>query len=158
MNDWSPTPDDPDAELQLADNLIGKADALLRRHRSTEPLTRATDDTDDLPILTDIVVDFDDSIPLLSERENLQHGHLPPPSTSLHEQDQARITEHLVQIHTLISREVEAWLSSELPQLLSREIDALSTRLRVETLAHLKATLLPELSRHISKRLDELSK
>lgn len=159
MNDWPPPPDDPDAELQMADSLIGKADALLRRHRSADTPPSVTDDTDDLPILTDIVVDFDDSIPLLSERTMPQADALQPaPLPSATEDDRARLVEHLVQIDTVITREVENWLSTELPQLLSREFDSLSARLRTEALAHLRATLLPTLSEHIANRLDDIKR
>ena len=59
---------------------------------------------------------------------------------------------------TLIAHEVETWLSNELPQLLSRELDKLNERLRIETLAHLRATLLPTLSAHIASRLDDIER
>lgn len=152
MNEWSPLGDDPAAELELADSLIGKADALLRKHRGAEPPAHP----DDLPILTDVVTDFDDGIPLLADPVGGQDSAEPAdPHRAL---NRAELVEHLVQIDTLIAREVEAWLSNELPQLLSRELDSLSERLRVETLAHLRATLLPTLSDHIASRLDELDR
>lgn len=80
MKDWE---DDPDDELNRADDLLGQADALLRRHRGdAEPATLRTPlprgaspaeaaapatssaamqafDDDDLPILTEVVEDLD---------------------------------------------------------------------------------------------------
>ncbi|AWI81761.1 MAG: hypothetical protein CVU19_14870 [Betaproteobacteria bacterium HGW-Betaproteobacteria-13] len=167
MNEWSPRDESADAELELADSLIGKADALLRRHHGTNtpPASAAAnepnDDSDELPILTDVVLDFDESIPLLSEVAQLQQNTLAPApaaaasQTGLSIQDRALLVEHLVEIDTLIAHEVETWLSNELPQLLSRELDKLNERLRIETLAHLRATLLPTLSAHIASRLDD---
>lgn len=149
MNEWTPLGDDPAAELELADSLIGKADALLRKHRGAEPSAHH----DDLPVLTDAVTDYDDQIPLLGEPVSA-HA-ITPPSQPL---ARALLLEQLESIDVLISNEVEAWLNNELPQLLSRELDQLGARLRVETLAHLRATLLPTLSSHIASRIDELGR
>ena len=81
MKDWQDFPDDD--ELERADDLLGQADALLRRHRgdtapSSPGTQRSTDrdaaepvhatpsgaamqafDDDDLPILTEVVDDLD---------------------------------------------------------------------------------------------------
>lgn len=147
MNEWKPLGDDPAAELELADSLIDKADALLRKHRGAEPSAHH----DELPILTDVVTDYDDQIPLLGEPVSA-HAFTAPP------QRRALLLEQLEKIDMLINNEVEAWLNNELPQLLSRELDQLSERLRVETLAHLRATLLPTLSAHIASQIDELGR
>lgn len=153
MNEWPQAlRDDPAPELEIADTLISKADALLRKHRGTESLVQH----DDLPILTDVVTDFDDGIPLLDQPVGGNAFAAAPQLHQMRGQERARLVEHLVQIDTLIAREVETWLTNELPQLLSRELDTLSERLRIETLAHLRATLLPTLSDHIASRLDEL--
>ena len=65
MNKWSSFPDDD--EFERADDLIDQADALLRRHRGTdapapnvphEPAHERFDD-DELPILTEVVEDFE---------------------------------------------------------------------------------------------------
>ncbi|MDX9836876.1 MAG: hypothetical protein RBT39_04870 [Azoarcus sp.] len=168
MNEWSPRNENTDTELDLADSLIGKADALLRRHHGTPPPAQSeaadesSDDSDELPILTDVVLDFDENIPLLSDVAHLQaDGQTPAAApttnnTGLNIQDHAQLVEHLVEIDTLIAHEVEAWISNELPQLLSREVNKLNERLRIETLAHLRATLLPTLSAHIASRLDDI--
>jgi hypothetical protein len=168
MNEWSARNENTDTELELADSLIGKADALLRRHNGTpapaqsEAADAPNDDSDELPILTDVVLDFDDNIPLLNDVAHLGASAQPAataPTTDnagRNNQDHALLVEHLVEIDTLIAHEVEAWISNELPQLLSREIEKLNERLRIETLAHLRATLLPTLSAHIASRLDDI--
>lgn len=54
MSPWTPIP--KDEELERADELLGQADALLRRHRGGQPtaMPAGLDDAD-LPILTDVV-------------------------------------------------------------------------------------------------------
>ena len=61
MNEWPPPSMDDD--LERADDLLGQADALLRRHRGQSDMEAprhaqdpdpAFDDDDDLPILTDV--------------------------------------------------------------------------------------------------------
>ncbi|MBL8443343.1 MAG: hypothetical protein JNK52_04785, partial [Zoogloeaceae bacterium] len=61
--------------------------------------------------------------------------------------------ELLVSLDTEITRELEAWFASEMPQLVSREFDRFSERLREEVMAHVRATLLPTLSERIAERL-----
>jgi hypothetical protein len=72
VKDWPALPED---DLERADALLGQADALLRRHRGgdfrapeprpsgLEPIAAlepvALEDDDDLPILTDVVDDFE---------------------------------------------------------------------------------------------------
>lgn len=172
MKDWPTIGHETDAELERADDLLGKADALLRRHRGSDaPLPDddpvdeyevALEDGDDLPILTDIVDDFDPEIPLLTEVAAAPAVLAPTPQPAVVAPppglDPAFIAEQLVELDTEIRREVEAWLATELPQILSREFDALIEKVRGETLAHLRATLLPTLSEHIASRLDRLDR
>ncbi|MCL2162644.1 MAG: hypothetical protein FWH56_12380, partial [Betaproteobacteria bacterium] len=66
------------------------------------------------------------------------------------------ITEELKLLDTLIVGEVEAWLREELPALVVREISRLNERLRAEAIAHLRATLLPRISEHISGQIDRI--
>ncbi|WP_232516554.1 hypothetical protein [Thauera sinica] len=68
----------------------------------------------------------------------------------------AALIEELVELDTEIARAVEAWLADELPQIVAREMDSLAERIRVETLAQLRATLLPALSGRIAHRIDKL--
>lgn len=158
-------------ELNIADDLLDKADALLRRHRAdllAAPPTPAEggSDDDDLPILTEIVSDFGDGLPVLTDSIDTlappAPAFVPPaPVTATPAAAAAQATtpgvllaEQLIELDTEIAREIETWLAAELPQIVARELDSLGERIRVETLAHLRATLLPELSARIARRLD----
>lgn len=159
MSNWTlPPPLDPDDDLKAADLLLGKADALLRRHKAADlahapglpdPEEFVALEDEDLPVLTEVV----DPAELSSVLYAPQHAGaqapvpLPPPVSQLAEQ--------LISLDTDISRAVEAWFATELPQLLSRELDRLSARLQEEAIAHLRATLLPTLSEHISRNLEK---
>lgn len=135
---------DADAELREADVLLHKADALLRRHRLTPVRADPEDDAADIPILTDVVEDFDLAPPPPEPAPTLD------PGTPV-ESDET--IELLVSLDTEITRELEAWFASEMPQLVSREFDRFSERLREEVMAHVRATLLPTLSERIAERL-----
>jgi hypothetical protein len=66
------------------------------------------------------------------------------------------IAEELKSLDTLIIGEVEAWLREELPALVVREISRLNERLRTEAIAHLRTTLLPRISEHISGQIEKI--
>ncbi|MDR3212910.1 MAG: hypothetical protein LBT71_03170 [Azoarcus sp.] len=66
------------------------------------------------------------------------------------------IAEDLRQLDTFIVGAVETWMREELPSLLMREIAKLNERLRTEALVHLRTTLLPRLSEHITEQVDKL--
>lgn len=138
--------DDAEAELREADLLLNKADALLRRHRLTPAQPSPDVDYADIPILTDVVEDFDLEPPPPEPLATLD------PATPV-ESDE--MIEHLVSLDTEITRELEAWFASEMPQLVSREFDRFSERLREEVMAHVRATLLPTLSERIAERLSK---
>ena len=72
----------------------------------------------------------------------------------MHAQPVSQLAEQLISLDTEIARAVESWFANELPQLVHRELDKLSARLQEEALAHLRATLLPTLSEHISRSLE----
>lgn len=152
MSSWSVPPRiDPDDDLKAADELLDKANALLRRHKGAdlpEPDEFVALDDDELPVLTDIVDP--------SELEGLELAEPEPAATTVESVPIAasEFAEQLVSLDTAISREVENWFATELPQLLSRELDKLADRLQIEALAHLRATLLPTLSEHISRSLE----
>ncbi|MCK0512508.1 hypothetical protein [Aromatoleum buckelii] len=144
---------DQDDDLKAADELLDKADALLRRHKGAElpePDEFVVLDDDELPVLTDIVDP--------SELERLELAEPRPAAAVVPDEPvpiaASELAEQLVSLDATISREVETWFATELPQLLSRELDKLADRLRVETLAHLRATLLPALSERISRSLE----
>ncbi len=68
----------------------------------------------------------------------------------------AALIEELVELDTEISRAVESWLATELPQIVDRELQALGERVQAEALAQLRSTLLPSLSERIAGRIDKL--
>jgi len=66
------------------------------------------------------------------------------------------ITKELKQLDTLIVGEIEAWLREEFPALVVREVSRLNERLRAEAIMHLRATLLPRISKHFSGQIERL--
>ena len=176
MKEWPPSPRDDD--LERADDLLGQADALLRRHRGQSDMaaqshahTQDPDpafDDDDLPILTEIVDDLD-LPPTWSTHKaadaaaaSIFHTR-PAPTPALSAADQAGhraavaqlLAEKLVELDTEIARKVADWVAVEFQQVLDRELERLGERVRAEMLAHLRATLLPELSAQVSTLLDD---
>lgn len=142
MNDWPPPSMDPARELEEADILLRKADALLGRHKGAD--TRAGDDgdeADDIPILTDVVAGF-------SQRSGQADPHVP-------RRENIAMAEVLVGLDTELAREIETWFAEELPQLVAGELDRLAAKLRTEAIAHMRATLMPALSERIAKRLGQ---
>ena len=125
--------DNAERELHEADRLLRKADALLQRHRNGTELP--AEDDDDLPLVTDVVIDG-------------TAGHAP--EERVHE---IELAERLVDLDTAIARAVEAWIAEELPLIVEREVGRLTERLQIETIAHLRATLMPRLSEEIATRL-----
>ena len=144
-----PDPDaDPDADLDEADALLLKADALLRKHKRAESPAR-DEDYDDLPILTEIIDDFElPSAPLPGDDALFARDPGPVRDAPV------VLAEYLVDLDTVLARELETWFANELPQLITRELDQLTDRLRTESLAHMRATLVPALSALIAERLD----
>jgi hypothetical protein len=134
---------DDDRELSEADRLLRRADALLQRHRALE-------EDDDLPLVTDVVDDPPPALPATPP--------VVPPAAAAHpvqstHADEIERTERLVDIDTAVQRTVEAWVAAELPAIIERELAQAADRLHEETVAHLRATLLPRLSERIAERL-----
>ncbi|MCB1909194.1 MAG: hypothetical protein KDH15_17650 [Rhodocyclaceae bacterium] len=126
--------DDPLPEdLDHADELLAKAEALMRRHEARAD----ADALDDLPVLTDVVE--------VEEAEPDDDGAAV---------DEMQLAEQLIALDAGLTRAIETWMNTELPQIVAREIGAVSERIRDEALANLRATLLPRLSRDISTLLD----
>lgn len=177
-----------DSELERADELLDQADAFLRRHRAGFAATAdapphlptpAPDpfDDEDLPILTDVVDDFDLAAPVATSG---------PPATAAAAQAQAAlrtstsgadgrtlsaatVIDRLAdarsrqfapqappladEAHTMaaamaggtadsaVARAVDAWLASELPQILARELAQLSFRVHDEVRTGLRAAI-----------------
>ena len=76
----------------------------------------------------------------------------PPPSAAAAEQ---QLAERLVELDTAIAREIDEWAARELPQIIARELDRLGERIQDEALAHLRATLLPEISARVSSLFED---
>ncbi|WP_341678484.1 hypothetical protein [Niveibacterium sp. SC-1] len=68
------------------------------------------------------------------------------------------IAERLIDLDAYIAQSLETWISRELPQIVAGELDSMVERLRVKTLAHMRATLVPELSQKLSETLDAVSR
>ena len=137
MKDWNADPQEPDRELKEADILLEKADALLHKHKGRDSADQSLESWDsELPLLTDIVEDAD----LVVEEENAGGQTV-------------ELAESLIDLDTALTREIESWFASELPQLIARELDKLPGRLQQEALAHMRATLIPVLSEQLSSRL-----
>lgn len=119
------------------EDVLGKADALMRRHRSFvagAPKPPADSD-EDVPVLTD-EVDLD--------------GPAAPDALDA----QQRIAEILNRLEPEIASLVQQWLATELPHLVAKELGALAPRLIQATHQSLEQALLPELSRLIRESDD----
>ena len=61
-----------------------------------------------------------------------------------------RLAERLATLDAAIRRHIEEWVGTELPQLVSRELDDLAERLQATAAAHLRATVLPLIASEIA--------
>jgi hypothetical protein len=151
----------PKAELEIplededADPLFEKADALIQRHASFA----IESELDDLPVLTDVV---EPSSPAVGTGLEAESGEAEPPlpdlaavSAAAARAEADRLAERLVMLDTAISRHIQEWVATELPQLVSRELDDLAERLQATAASHLRATLLPLISTEIADTLDK---
>jgi len=151
------------AELEHADELLEKAEALIRRHQGG---AGETDAFDDLPVLTEVVAVEQEDARHEAEvfaLEDIEHedaaatapAQAPTGSASTAGSiDESLLVERLIGLDAKLTRAIEDWMGDELPQILAREFEALSERIREEALAHLRATLIPALSQDISAMLD----
>lgn len=155
----SPLPE----ELEHADELLEKAEALIRKHQGLG----GADMVEDLPVLTDVVdpAEPTEGTPPAAQAAPEPAAVAAAPATadmpSVEDMpatpaaiDEELLVERLIGLDAGLSRAIEAWVSDELPQILSREFDAMTERIRAEALAHLRATLIPQLSSDISAMLD----
>jgi hypothetical protein len=131
-------------EADEADRLMDQADALLRKHRGTAPAAG-----EEPPLLTE-VVDEDDDLPVLTATVDT-----PPPAPRVAASGvPPDFVEQLIELDALIHRRVDEWLTQELPGVLSAQIDAAKVRIRDEIHAHVRTTLLSDISQEISELLD----
>ena len=114
------------------DVLLGKADQLMRRHRSfvAAPKGEAaaeSEPNDDLPVLTEVVVSAADQSA---------------------QDDQAlrlRLEQLLVDQRAAMLREFERWLDEQLPQVVISAMDGMTDRLVTAITRRARAELLPRL-------------
>lgn len=136
----------PVLEVPLEDedgeHLLAKADALMRRHGHFA----APAEPDDLPVLTDVVDYPGEEAPPDDSPPDITPVVLP----NARDDQTARI----VDLEAAITRSIDAWVSTELPQIMSREFDAFAERLREAAREHMRTTLLPTLTAQIEKTLD----
>jgi hypothetical protein len=121
------------------DDVLGKADALMRRHRSFvaggKPIAP---DEDDIPVLTDEVgPDETDAVAAAAIAQRLQ--------------------EIVNRLEPEIGQRVREWLAAELPQIVARELGALGPRLIQSAHQSLEQALMPELSRLLHSALRDKS-
>ena len=65
-----------------------------------------------------------------------------------------QFAEHLIAFDAFLAQAIEAWMGRELPQIVAGELEGFRDRIRERTLAHLHATLVPELSARLSEALE----
>ena len=153
----------PKAELEIplededADPLFEKADALIQRHASFA----IESELDDLPVLTDVVeppAPVTAAAPAAEPAPSAAEPPLPDLAAAIAAAAQAeadRLAERLVVLDSAINRHIQEWVATELPQLVSRELDDLAERLQATAASHLRATLLPLISTEIADTLDK---
>jgi hypothetical protein len=121
----------------MADNIIDKADSLMRRHRPLPVGDAAATvakpaETDDLPVLTEVVASTNDPA-------------LPPPLRDIEELLRERLVAALPQQRELLRRELAVWLDEQLPQLVMRILDGVTDQLVAQINTQARMTLLPKL-------------
>jgi hypothetical protein len=118
-----------DSKVAEADDLLLKADALMRRHRvfvagaAEQDEEVANTGQDDVPVLTEVV--SSDAVP----------ESPPPASTSV----------ALSKLSSVLAFELEAWLDEELPQHVMRVLDGITDQLIIQLSSKAKSELLPRL-------------
>jgi hypothetical protein len=121
----------------MSDDVIDKADSLMRRHRpmpvgdaaATAPKPA---EADDLPVLTEVVASADEPA-------------LPPPVRDIEELLRERLAAALPQQRELLRRELAAWLDEQLPQIVMRILDGVTDQLVAQINTQARMTLLPKL-------------
>lgn len=138
----------PEFEISLEDD-----EAEASQHRLAVPESGYSDD---LPVLTDVVDEriepfIGDSEPIILEPVDPEPGHQDAAPVLALAPDLAG---RIVELDIAINRLIEDWVATELPQLVSRELDALAERLRVKAVTQLQHSLQPLISAEIARRLD----
>ena len=115
-----------DSKVPEEDDLLQKADALMRRHRvfvagAAEPVKEVADSgSDDIPVLTEIV--GDDMVP-----------------------EAAHAAVDLAKLRNALAFELDTWLDEELPQHVMRVLDGITDQLIIQLSLKARSDLLPRL-------------
>ncbi len=134
----------------MANDVIDKADSLMRRHRAFvagEPPAAAVPPAptfspppeqapvpEDLPVLTEIVAD-DDEVTLATASA----------AADIEALLRERLSAALPQQRELLRRELAQWLDEQLPQLVMRVLDGVTDQLVAQINTQARMTLLPKL-------------
>lgn len=112
------------SEVSDEDDLLDKADALMRKHRVFVAGAGDADTAnDDVPLLTEVV-----------SAEALMPSAVPAPAAA-----------DLKPLRDALAVELEAWLDQELPQHVLRVLDGISDQLILQLSLKARAELLPRL-------------
>jgi hypothetical protein len=119
----------------MADDVLDKADALMRRHRvfvagaPQQPSLLAEPESEDIPVLTEVV----DATATM------------PPTEDVDAKLQDLLAERLAAQRQLLADELAAWLDTELPRLVMFVLDGVTDQLVAQVTAEARAALLPRL-------------
>jgi hypothetical protein len=131
------------------EDVFGKADALMKRHRSfIAGGAQAAPVADDVPVLTE-VVDPGQAAPALSRA--LSGG---PGTQALAQQ----MNELLAPLPPDIARALENWLAATLPRLVARQLDGIAEQVAEEVGAALRDSLpllIADLVRSATERAND---
>jgi len=136
----------------MTDNIIDKADSLMRRHRAfvagkATPADSATAvppaptfsaagaETEDIPLLPEIVAEGAGAMGLL-----LSAG-----SAEIEALLRERLAAALPQQRAVLRRELALWLDEQLPQIVMRVLDGVTDQLVAKINTEARMTLLPKL-------------
>lgn len=89
-----------------------------------------------------------------SEHQSLQQTAVDSARRDAHQHVILQFSEQLIELDAYIAQAVDAWLAKELPQIISGEIESFTEKLKSRTGAHMRATLLPDISNKLSALLD----
>ena len=134
----------------MANDVIDKADSLMRRHRAFvagespaaavppaptfAPPPEQAPVPEDLPVLTEIVAD-DDEVTLATASA----------AADIEALLRERLAAALPQQRELLRRELAQWLDEQLPQLVMRVLDGVTDQLVAQINTQARMTLLPKL-------------
>ncbi len=130
-----------DRDVQSADDILGKADALLARHRGTRN-ERAPEPTGDFPILTEVV----ETTPV----EPLEVGSL-----SLDDLERELRVELLEQLSSELSKHIEARVTERVAGRLAEIVAQIRIDLAAEVTRALRETIAESMNQALDRIRDD---